>query len=442
MSANARERRFLIVSPHFPPVNAPDHQRVRMSLPYFTELRWQPTVLAVRPDCLEGCVTDPLLEKTVPKNIEVIRVGAIPFYLTRVLGAGSLALRALLTLHWAGNRLLRDRKFDLIFFSTTQFPVMILGPIWRHRFGVPYVVDFQDPWLSDYYQRNPGKRPPGGRLKYGFSQWLAKRFEPAAVRGAAHVVCVSKAYVETFKRRYPDVPGKNFTILPFGAAELDLAALQNLRVSHRIFDPADGKEHCVYIGRGGQDMAFAVRAFFTALKRYADENSNLSERLHIHFVGTDYAPKDRARKTIEPLALECGVGKLVSEQTDRLPYFETLRCLSDADALFIPGSDDPGYTASKLFPYVLAKKPLLGVFHEASSVVEILRATKAGRVVTFGARKNLGEVADEIYQKWFAHWPLPLPATDWNAFASYTARSMTRKLCEVFDSVVRGRSQT
>ena len=108
MSANARERRFLIVSPHFPPVNAPDHQRVRMSLPYFTELRWQPTVLAVRPDCLEGCVNDPLLEKTVPKNIEVIRVGAIPFYLTRVLGGGSLALRALLTLHWAGNRLLRS----------------------------------------------------------------------------------------------------------------------------------------------------------------------------------------------------------------------------------------------------------------------------------------------------------------------------------------------
>jgi broad specificity phosphatase PhoE len=184
-------------------------------------------------------------------------------------------------------------------------------------------------------------------------------------------------------------------------------------------------------------MAFAVRAFFTALKRYADEHSNLLERLHIHFIGTDYAPKDRARKTIEPLARECGVDNLVTEQTDRLPYFATLRCLSDADALFSPGSDDPGYTASKLYPYILAKKPLLAVFHQASSVVEVLRTTKAGRVVTFGNGRDLTEVANEIYKQWFACWPLPAPATDWNAFAPYTAREMTRRLCEAFDRAAR-----
>lgn len=279
-------------------------------------------------------------------------------------------------------------------------------------------------------------------MKYAFSQWLARRNEPPTVRGAEHIVCVSKAYAETFKRRYSDVPAKNFTILPFGAPELDFTALQTLRVSQSVFDPADGKEHWVYIGRGGQDMAFAVRAFFTALKRYADQNSNLSERLRLHFIGTDYASRDRARKTIEPLARECGVDKLVSEQTDRLPYFTTLRCLSDANAFFIPGSDDPGYTASKLHPYILAKKPLLAVFHEASSVVEILRATKAGSVVTFGVGKNLSEVADEIYRQWFACWPLPVAATDWNAFAAYTARSMTKKLCAIFDNGVRGRNAT
>ncbi len=43
-------RRVLIVSPHFPPTNAPDHQRVRMSLPYFQENGWEPVVLAVTAD--------------------------------------------------------------------------------------------------------------------------------------------------------------------------------------------------------------------------------------------------------------------------------------------------------------------------------------------------------------------------------------------------------
>ncbi|MEL6163125.1 MAG: hypothetical protein AAFR37_04960 [Cyanobacteria bacterium J06628_3] len=64
------KRRVLIISPHFPPINAPDHQRVRMSLPYFKEFGWEAHVIAVQPDCVEG-VRDTLLTKTVPDYIPV-----------------------------------------------------------------------------------------------------------------------------------------------------------------------------------------------------------------------------------------------------------------------------------------------------------------------------------------------------------------------------------
>jgi len=40
-------KKFLIVSPHFPPINAPDMQRVRMSLPYYRRCGWDPEVLTV-----------------------------------------------------------------------------------------------------------------------------------------------------------------------------------------------------------------------------------------------------------------------------------------------------------------------------------------------------------------------------------------------------------
>src|SRR5947209_4848059 len=177
-------RRVLIISPHFPPVNAPDHQRIRMSLPYLGEFGWEATVLAVKAECVEGATLDPLLQKTTPYEIEVIRVGAVSSKLTRYLGLGSLAVRALPFLWRSGNRLLEPenkqqttdevqqarKKIDLVYFSTTQFPVTILGPIWKRRFGVPYVVDFQDPWLDDYYRRT-GTPPPGGKLKYAFGRF-------------------------------------------------------------------------------------------------------------------------------------------------------------------------------------------------------------------------------------------------------------------------------
>src|SRR5882724_13534753 len=109
------KNRVLIVSPHFPPINAPDHQRIRMALPYLSEFGWDATVLAVDARYVEG-VRDPLLEKTIPAGIPVVRTRALSPKWTRMFGVGSLALRALMFLRLAGNKLLAgEPKFDVIF---------------------------------------------------------------------------------------------------------------------------------------------------------------------------------------------------------------------------------------------------------------------------------------------------------------------------------------
>lgn len=444
-------RKVLIVSPHFPPINAPDHQRVRMALPFLKDFGWEPVVLAVNPAQVEGLL-DPMLAETLPSGLRVVWSEALPVRWTRKASVGSLAYRAGFYLNRAGEKLLRQERFDLIFFSTTVFPTMALGPRWRKKFGVPYILDFQDPWLSDYYTNHAEQRPPGGRLKYGFAHWRAGQLEPPAVRGAAHIVCVSPDYPRMLQRRYADLREDQFTTLPFGAAESDFESLPKLGVKNSLFDPQDGRQHWVYIGRGGADMAFSIRAFFQALKRFFDACPDRRANLRIHFAGTDYAPTALARKTIKPAAHECGVGNVVSERTDRLPYFETLRCLCDADALIIPGSDDPGYTASKIYPYILARKPLLAIFNEQSSVVEVLRKTRGGTVVPFKSDESCEAVTARILESGWLQTQLSVvkgqqsvvtaPATDWSAFAPYSAREMTRKLCEVFDQALKARDES
>src|SRR5438093_394671 len=99
------KRNLLIVSPNFPPINSPDMQRVRMALPHFAEFGWEPTVLAARPECVEG-VYDPLLEESVPKDVPIVRTRALPVRQTRRFGLGSLALRAWPYLASAGSRIL------------------------------------------------------------------------------------------------------------------------------------------------------------------------------------------------------------------------------------------------------------------------------------------------------------------------------------------------
>lgn len=430
--------RVLIVSPHFPPVNAPDHQRVRMALPYFHEFGWKPHILAVEPRFVEGFRDEALLA-TLSDDVPITRVAALPARLTRLVGLGSLGLRAVAPLGWAGDRLLRSHRFDAVFFSTTIFSTMNFGPTWKRRWHVPYVLDMQDPWINDYYRRT-NVRPPGGWIKYGFAQWLARRGEPRAMRGAAHILSVSPSYPEMLRARYPDLPGDRFTVLPFGASERDVEIVQARDIRHSIFDPADGFVHWSYLGRGGADMAVGLRALFMALRRLRETEPRI-HRLRLHFVGTSYAAKGRAVATVEPLAREEGVGDLVTERTDRIPYLEGLSLLRSSDAILVIGSDDPSYSASKVYPCILAGKPLLAILHRASLAGQVIEECRAGTVVAFASSAKTAELAVRIEPALLQLLALPRgarAATDWQAFAPYTARAMTRQLGAVFDRVAGG----
>ena len=406
-----------------------------MSLPYFQEFGWEAHILTVRPDCVEG-VHDPLLEQTVPSNIPVIRTGALPVEHTRRVGLGSLSIRCFPYLLRAGDRILANEKFDLVYFSTTAFTVMALGPRWRSRFKLPYVLDFQDPWLSDYHKRPGHTTPPGGRFKYGFSQVIAKILEPDAMSQVSQAISVSPEYPKTLLQRYPWLRPDQFTVLPFGAPEKDFEQLPSLNVTQTIFDRNDGKRHWVYVGRGGGDMAKALRALFLAIQSNRNREPERWHSIRLHFVGTSYAPGNLAVETVEPIAQAMGIADLVEEHPHRIAYFEALQILVDSDAILLIGSDDSSYTASKIYPCILARKPIFAIFHQQSSVVEILRRCNAGRVTTFNSIDNPVDLLKDV--DWLLDWLLsaPLgyqPEIIWSEFQPYTAREMTRRQCDVFD---------
>jgi len=426
------KRQVLLVSPHFPPVNAADHQRIRMAIPHLGEFGWTPTVLTVRESAVVG-TRDPLLLESLPEDLVIEACGALPRRTFGGGGMGSLGLRCLWPMALAGDRLLRDGAFDLVYFSTTQFPVMRLGPRWLRRFRVPYVLDYQDPWVSDYYRLN-GVRPPGGPLRFALANLVGRVSEPACVRGAAAITSVSESYPQQLHERYPDLPAERCHVLTFGAAERDFEVLEKHAVRQAFFDPHDGHTHWVYVGRGGADMRVALSGLFWALRRWREVDPAAANRIRLHFLGTSYAGGAGAEKTVEPLAVEFGVGDMVEERPERMAYFEALRCLRDADALVVPGSNDPGYTASKLYPYILARRPLLAIFHEASSVLPILEATRAGQGISFSERDTAESIGRRILTNWIEDGCFArTPDVDWATFAPYTARERTRELCRIFD---------
>jgi hypothetical protein len=429
-----RQKNLLIVSPNFAPSNTPDQHRVRISLPYLKEFGWRPIVLAVEPTLVEA-KEDPLLLQSIPGDVPVYRVKAFDQKRTRVLGLGNLGLRSLPFVLPRGRKLIKEHAIDLVYFSTTVFAVMPAGRIWRESTGIPFVLDIQDPWLSTYREGKPkNERPP----KYWFSHTLDKLLEPWTMRKVSGLTVVSRAYAETLRSRYPWIAEHACLTLPFGASEGDTQVARAIPHANCFFERNDGFIHGVYVGRAGRDMDVSLSVLFEAFKAGLKEAPDLFSKVRLHFIGTDYAPPDKARQWVMPIADRQGVAAFVTEEPNRVAYFNALAILNEADFLLVPGSDDPQYTASKIYPYILARKPLLAVFHEMSSVVSVLRQTQAGEVVTFSEKSDLAAVSAEVGRVWRRlleriHFP---PATDWEAFQPFTAKEMTRKLCTFFDGVM------
>jgi len=445
-------KKVLIVSPHFPPINAPDMQRVRMSLPYYRDSGWDPVVLIVGEPWQDG-VREPELLATLPTGTRIIATPALPRRLSRWLGIGNIGLRSWPFLLWRGAQLLRREKFDLVFLSNTQFITFTLGPIWKRWFGVPYVIDVQDPWRTDYYERPGSRKPPGG-WKYQVARLLACLFEGWCFKEASAVMSVSPSYLVDLKARYPAFSAVPTAVIRFGASRADLEVAQagHLNVA-RASLPVIGKDtggkpvppliHLLYTGASGPVMPHSLMVLFTGFRIYRERHPERASRLRFHFVGTSYVAPGKGRPSVLPVAIECGVGDQVSEIPHRIGFLEALRMQQDADALLLLGSSDLAYSPSKLYLYYLTGRPILGLVFRDSVMERLLDELGCAFMVRFSEtmpKDNAYAGLERFFDLAIEGFPTgTLPSRNDAYFnARYLADELTRQQCELFDAAKRG----
>lgn len=428
-------KKVLVISPHFPPINAPDHQRIRMMLPYMSALGWHVEVVMIDASCVEGKI-DSLLEKTIPSTCKVHAVKTMPLKYGRLLGMRTLGWRSLYPIQRAVDALLEKQSFDMIFFSTTIFQVLAWGPRWLKKFNVPYIIDLQDPWLKTYQYQ---KTPPGGWIKHQIAQTFAFLQEPVVMKHASHIMSVSDEYPRILTRRYPFLSNQKFSVIPFGAGDNDIELLKIFNIQQSVFNVDDGKRHWVYLGRGGDDMAFSLNILFKAIEQDRLKNPQDWENIQLHFIGTSYAQKDQARQTILPIAKKYCLEDIVQEQTTRIPYFEGLQLLQDSDVVMTIGSDDHSYSPSKVFSCLLAGRPMIALLHEHSLVVPIVERFQPGSVVKFSCEKKMEDLikeTDDVIQILKIKQKTKQMSIDKSFLDEYGARTMTKKICDIFNQTL------
>lgn len=401
-----------------------------MSLPYFAENNWQAEVVMVH-EKFSDVNKDLLLLESVPPSIKIHKVAAFSKKWTTKMGLGSLGIRSMFFYRAYVNRLLKRQKFDLIYFSTTEFMVTLLGSYWKRKFKVPFVIDMQDPWHSTYYQDKPKHERP---KKYWFSYRMHRYSEPLAMKNVDGLISVSQAYIDTLKVRYPVISQIPAATITFGAFQKDFEiANSNSLSQHPPFKP--DHINIAYIGRAGYDMQKAIRLLFESFKSGLQQEKTIFEKIRFHFIGTSYAKRGTGIPTVFPLANEYGIANYVAEYTDRIGFYDSLNFLQKANALFIPGSDDPQYTASKIYPYILAQKPLLAIFNEKSNAYQILKNCNAGTVISLNSPIRPNQAIYDFLQQTALH-SNDQQQPNWTAFEQYTAAAITKKQSELFDQVI------
>lgn len=380
-------KHVVIVAPSFAPSSHPPAIRTRFFATHLPEFGWRPTVLTVQPRYLEEH-QDPEFLALLPRDLDVVRTGAIPQRATRMLGFGDLGLRSFaFSLH----RLLAQCRngVDAVFIPGPPWYSFSLGPILRSWRGVPYVLDYIDPWVHSLDGH------AARWSKAGLAYRIATMLDRPAARGAAAIVSVSEGTNRLVRTAYPDIPEDRFTAIPYGFEPADFDVVRRSGARSQYLDASGRHLNVCYVGAIWPAAHATVRALFRAV-RSVRARCPAAARIRLHFLGSTYAPGSLATPVVMPIAVQEGVADVVTERPARIPYLDALRVLLSADLLIALGSADPHYSASKIFPNLLAKRPLLALFHEESSVCQVLARAKSGRLVTFNDREPIETKAGEI----------------------------------------------
>jgi glycosyltransferase involved in cell wall biosynthesis len=436
-------RRALLVSPHFPPDTSAASHRVRLLAPYLAAQGWDPTVVTVDPRDYESRL-DPQLAALVPEGLRVVRCRAWAAHWTRAVGVGDLGLRALAGLHRACGSLLTSERFDVLFITTYPMYPAVLGRIFKRRFGIPFVVDLQDPWVGAWGATVGGDRAGGAdaksRLTRSAGAWLERWVLPAADA----ITAVSAGTYDDAIARVPAAAASLRCAIPLGADEHDFDAVRRDPYPTRFFDPRDGNRHLCYVGTLLPLGVAPLTALLAAVAKLRHTRTDLYRRTRLHFIGTSNQTTGGQRR-VQRVAEALGVGDVVSEHPDRIDYQEALRVQATATAILLLGSTEQHYTPSKVFPALLARRPILAAFHERSEVVDLLR--RAGRppsvrVVTFDDDLSAPALVDALYADVVALLEAPVydvRDTSPERFAEFSANAMAARLAAVFDAVLMKR---
>lgn len=263
----------------------------------------------------------------------------------------------------------RGEHVDYLFSTSYPYTTHLIA-LWVHKFyRKPWIADFRDPWVGNKAMQ---KQIPF-RLK--LDAWL----ESKVVQNVDHLVNVTPALTEMYKKRYPEYAQKMITIT-------------------NGFDPDDftgirpvAQEKFTLIHTGIIAEAYDMETFIEGIDSFLKKQPEAKHNFQALFIG--YVP---------PKYEELLRNRL-QENVIIMPYMshkEVLNYQAGAHLLFLTfdQSVDIAYSG-KIFDYIGIGKPILGLL-PVGVAAQLIQERKLGTVVSLGNPLHLADAVSKYFNIW------------------------------------------
>ena len=397
-SLSSTPKRVLVVTPYWPPVNRVGVWRPLRVCRYLSEWGWTPVVCS--PDPQDVFQYMPTLDESFhTPSVDLIRPRTfVPsMRLSRGLGQISNALDEWIDLSSFGssrwgrlwqkyqggtllekglNRLIRDAllpdqmvewgvdmartlkgkvEVDVVWATGGPFGMLVAGALIARSLGVPYVLDYRDGWTGFLPKRSSPLATP---------QFILQQIERLLVKNAHGVGFINQACMDTYRAFFGQPDGRPWSVIPNGFDELDLGDHPATEFSYPTF---------IYAGNCYDSRSF--QPFLKALELIEHD-----ER-HTHHSAPPFEIQYYGQ--LDPLSQ-----KMLNARLTPLSRFSKSNRISSAQVgahlkgacglILIIGRTHQDALSAKVFDYLAAGRPILGIGPPQSAAQRLIEEAQVG----------------------------------------------------------------
>jgi glycosyltransferase involved in cell wall biosynthesis len=409
-------KRVLMIAYHFPPMaGSSGLQRTLGFVRDLEQFGWEPMVLTAQPRAYED-VSDDLM-KEIPDKVTVHRAFALDTarhlsFFNRYPRSIALPDRWISWLAGAipaGLRMIRQKKPDILWSTFPIATAHIVGDVLTRLAGIPWVADFRDPMAHEGYPPHP--RVWRSYLKVEQRVFARARRMTFTTRGAARF----------YAQRYPGAASRCI-VVPNGYDE-------------RSFDSAEASAQRQPLNPGSVTILHSGVVYpahrdpeqlFAALRAALDAGTLSERRVRLRFRAPGH---DRF---VRELAIRYRLDGIV-EILPAIAYQDALQEMLRADGLLIlQAADCNDQIPAKLYEYMRARRPVMGLTDDAGDTASALRAAGFRHLAPLDSPSRIqATFASFLADVESGAAPLPSDAS----IESSSRRGSARVLAEVLDQV-------